>query len=99
MSLHILDLLGVTNDLKQVLVTDEVESRKVRPLLLQVLTESFLDVLQRGGEVAQCLLKILDLDDLKHNGLLVDRLHQTCEVVVDVLELCELVRKHRLDVS
>ena len=43
MPLDLLDILGVTDNLKQVLVTHEVEAGEVLSLLLEVLTESFLD--------------------------------------------------------
>lgn len=49
--LNILDLLGVTDDFEQVFVTHEVESREVLPLLLQIVTERFLDMLELGDEV------------------------------------------------
>ena len=38
------DVLRVTDDLKQVFVTHEIEPGKVLSLLLQILTESLLDV-------------------------------------------------------
>ena len=86
------DLFGVTNNLKQVFVTDEVEPGKVLPLLLEILAKSLLNELQRVGEVLEGLLQVGDLHNLKYNRRLVDHLHEACKVSVEVLELGELVR-------
>ena len=76
----ILNLFRVADDLEKVLVTDEVEASEILSLLLQVLTESLLDELQRSSEVLQGLLEVGDLHNLKHDGLLIHMLHQLGEV-------------------
>lgn len=80
MSHDILNLFRVADDLEKVLVTDEVEASEILSLLLQVLTESLLDELQRSSEVLQGLLEVGDLHNLKNDGLLIHVLHQLGEV-------------------
>ena len=64
MTHHVLDFLRVADDLEQVLITDEIETCKILSLLLQVLTESLLDELQRCSEVLQGLLEVRNLHHL-----------------------------------
>lgn len=45
MSLDHLDLCGVTNDFKKILITNEVESSEGLSLLIQVFTQFFLNVI------------------------------------------------------
>lgn len=45
-ALHHLDLLGVTNDLEQILISHEVEPSKVLALGLQVVNQSLLNLVQ-----------------------------------------------------
>jgi len=92
--LNILDLLGVTDDFEQVFVTHEVESSEVLPLLLQIVTERFLDMLELGDKVDQSLLQVVDLEDLEDLGLFIHGLHQFDELTVNVLEFVEFVCQH-----
>ena len=75
MALYVLDFLGVTDNFEQVLITNEVESSEVLPLLFKVLTESLLDVLERIREGREGLLEVGCLHDLHHDGVLVHCLH------------------------
>jgi hypothetical protein len=47
MSLHIRYILGVTNDIQQIVITDEIESGKLLSLCFQVVSECFLDFLEQ----------------------------------------------------
>lgn len=91
---HIGNQLGVADNFEQILVSHEVESREVLPLLVQVLTECLLNDLQRVGEVLQGFLEIWDFHHFKHKRLLGDHLHELGEVSVDIFELLELSREH-----
>ena len=90
----VLDLLRVTNDLEKIFISNKVESGEVRSLLLKVLTEGLLNVFKGVGEALQILLKVGDLHDFGHDWVLGDNLHQSCEVVVNILELGEFVGQH-----
>jgi hypothetical protein len=46
MSLDHLNLSGVTNDFKKILITDEIESSEGLSLLIQVFTQFFLNVIK-----------------------------------------------------
>lgn len=51
-------------------------------------------MLQRVGEALKVLLEVGDLHDFSHNRVLGDNLHESREVVVNVLELGEFIGKH-----
>lgn len=48
--LHLSDILGVSNNLEQVLVSDKVETGETLPLLFQIVTEGFLNLAEHIGE-------------------------------------------------
>lgn len=88
--MHLSYIFGVTDDFQEVLVTDEVESSKALALLLQVVTESFLNLAEHIRESLQVLLQVLDGHDIEDDRFLSNLLHQLRELVVNAPELVEL---------
>ena len=59
------DVLGVSDDLEEVLVSDEVEPREGRSLSFEVLSESLLDLREEVGQSFETLLDSLDVEDVE----------------------------------
>jgi len=93
------DVLGVSDDLEEVLVSDEVEPREGRSLPFEVLSESLLDLGEEVGQSFKTLLDSLDVEDVEDEGRLVDLLHDGEELGVDVGESSALDGKKMLDVG
>lgn len=76
MALHIRNVLGITNDVKQIIITDEVETSEGLTLCLEVITESLLDLLKEIAQPLKGLLEGLDRHDFHQRWLLGHLLHQ-----------------------
>jgi hypothetical protein len=92
-------LLGVADDLEEVVVADEVEAAELGALPLEVLPEGLLDLahqvhlLLQDTEPLPVLLGQGRERRLQRERLLPHFLHQLDEVAVDPLEARELLRK------
>ena len=92
-SKHLLEMLGntedvvaVTDDFKQIFITDEVETREGDTFTFQVFTECFLDLIEQLSQSFQGLLHSVDCKNIQNERRFVDLLHDSKELGVDVLE-------------
>ena len=96
---NLLDFATVSDNLEEVIVSDEVETSECLSLLLKVVTEGLFDGVEVLGPLVEVFLEVGNLADLEDLRVAVDLLHQGDEFVVDVFEAVELVREHGLDIS
>lgn len=99
MALNDCYIFAVTDDLEQVLITDEVEPGKGSPLGLQVVTQSFLDIGQHLAQPLQSLLQRLYIHGLDEIGLGGHLLHQGRKLGVNTLKPRILVDQHILNIG
>ena len=87
-------VLGLAEDLEQVVVADEVEAREALPLLLEEVGERLLAALELVEDRRERRLEVGHLGEREDARVVADAEHDRAEVLVDALEARLLVR-HR----
>jgi hypothetical protein len=93
------NVLAVADYLEQIFVTNEVEAREGGPLSFQILSESFLYLVQQVCKPFKALLDALDIHDVRNEWRLVNFLHHGQKFGIDVLETGALDRKEMFNVG
>ena len=77
---------AVSNDLKKVLITNEIESGESDTLPLEVLSQGFLNLGKHVRQPIERLLYAWNIEGLHYHRLSLDFLHHCEEFRVDVVE-------------
>ena len=92
-------LFSLRQDLKQVIIGEEIESRKVRPLLLEVLFETFLNHLKTLVSVNEVVFKTFLAAVVKNAWVLMSLIHDETPLDIDALEALGLHGQLLHDIS
>jgi hypothetical protein len=99
--LDALDVLRVSQDIDELIIGEEEESREVTTFLSHVVLESIVTLLEQvvvGLQVCNRVPVRRSLQVTDWVVLLTELLHEACELLVDQHELAVLLRQRFLDV-
>ena len=93
------NILAVSYNFEQILVTDKVEARERCTFALKVLSERFLYLVKEVGKAFEALLDTGNVHDIDDKWRFVDLLHDSQKLGIDVLEPSAFNGEEMLDIG